>query len=286
MSINYAELEKIVEELKDFVIGSICKKVTQYSKNSLTIELRKNNKDLSIIVFIDPKNTFIGIGNFWQAAPKNPYHLTMVARKYLNGLIIKDFFNEKNDRILYLVFDNFKIIAELLGKNGNIFLVDNEDRILSVLHNRVGEKRIEKEGQKYTPLGSKTQKEFSIRNFFQINPEISFCKKITDYYLKQICIDKLDKEIFNIRSEIVKKNQFLEKLKDDLENSDPLIYKETADMILQNINNIEQIKDNLKIRYIQNKSASENAQYFYDLYKKQLRKKEQLSQFIKTIKSN
>ena len=286
MSINYAELEKIVEELKDFVIGSICKKVTQYSKNSLTIELRKNNKDLSIIIFIDPKNTFLGIGNFWQAAPKNPYHLTMVARKYLNGLIIKDFFNEKDDRILYFVFDNFKIIAELLGKNGNFFLVDNEDRILSVLHNRVGEKRIEKEGQKYTPLGSKTQKEFSIRNFFQINPEISFCKKITDYYLKQICIDKLDKEIFNIRSEIVKKNQFLEKLKDDLENSDPLIYKETADMILQNINNIEQIKDNLKIRYIQNKSASENAQYFYDLYKKQLRKKEQLSQFIQTIKSN
>jgi predicted ribosome quality control (RQC) complex YloA/Tae2 family protein len=285
MSINYAELEKIVSELKDFIIGSNCKKITQYSKNALTIEFRKQNKDLSIIIFIDPKNTFLGTGNFWHKAPKNPYHFTMVARKYLDGLTVKDFYSEKNDRILYFVFDNFKIIAELLGKNGNIFLINNENNILSVLHNRSGEKRIEKEGNKYIGLGSKTQKEFSIREEFNLNPQITFTEKITNFYLKKLSVEKIESEITLIRNELIKKNQYLESLVEELENVNPFSYKETADLILQNLNDINKIKEKLKIKYIENKTAVENAQYFYELYKKQLRKKEQLTQFINNFKS-
>ncbi|MCR4421675.1 MAG: NFACT family protein [Exilispira sp.] len=285
MSINYAELEKIVSELKDFVVGSTCKKITQYSKNALTIELRKQNKDLSIIIFIDPKNTFLGIGNFWHQAPKNPYHFTMVARKYLDSMVVKDFYSEKNDRILHFVFDNCSIIAELLGKNGNVFLINNENYIQAVLHNRIGEKRIEKEGYKYIGLGTKTQKEFSIREEFNLNPKISFTEKITSFYLKRISIEKIESQIALIRNELIKKNQYLEKIVEELENVNPLSYKETADLILQNLNDINKIKEKLKIKYIESKTAVENAQYFYELYKKQLRKKEQLSEFIDNLKN-
>lgn len=284
MSINYAELQQIVQELKEFIVGSSVKKITQYSFSSLVIEFRKQNKDLSLLIYIDSKNTFLGLTSFWQNAPENPYHFTVVARKYLSNLIIKDFYSEKDDRILHIVFDNFQIIAELLGKNGNIFLIDSSNKILSTLHNRVGEKRIEKAGQNYIPLGSKTQKEFKIRESFLEDDNETLIKKITDFYLKKLSIEKINYEIDNIQGEIIKKKEYLENLAFELENTDETKYKESADFILQNLHYPQNIKDNIKLRLDENLSLTENAQNFYEIYKKYIRKKRQLLDYINSIK--
>lgn len=286
MSINYAELEKVVEELKDFIIDSVIKKITQYNKNALTIEFRKQNKDLEILFYLDAKNTFLGQCRFWEEAPKNPYHFTVLARKYILGKTVKDFYSEKNDRILHIIFDDCRIIAELLGKNGNIFLLDNSNKIISVLRNRTGEKRVEKAGQEYKSLGSTTQKEFSIRQIFIQKNDLSLLNQITDFYLKKIAKEKLEDEIKSIENEIKRKKDYLESLIDEYENSDEKIYKETADLIMQNLNNFENVKDKIKLTIIADKSLVENAQYFYSLYKKYSRKKIQLSEYIKTIEEN
>ncbi len=284
MSINYCELEKIVLDLKDFIIGSTIKKITQYNKNALIIEFRKQNKDLDLFLFIDSKYTFLGVCNFWGTAPKNPYHFTVVARKYLSNLVVIDFYSEKNDRILHIKFEQYQIIAELTGKNGNIFLVDKDNKILAVLRNRIGEKRIEKAGQRYIALGSKTQKEFTIREIFLKDPKIAFIKAVTDYYLKELATDKIVNQKKILENELKRKNQYLEKLNIEFDGIDENIYKQTADLIIENINNIDSVKDKLKLKLDEGKTASENAQYFYQLYKKQIRKKRQLQEFINSVK--
>ncbi|MFN3411294.1 MAG: NFACT family protein [Exilispira sp.] len=284
MSINYAELEKITRQLKEFVTGSICKKVTQYLKNALVIEFRKKGKEISLLFYIDSKNTFIGLTNFWYDAPKNPYHFTILAKKYLSNLLVKDFYCEYKDRILHIVFEGYEIIAEFLGKNGNIFLLDDSKKILSVLHNRDGEKRLEKAGQQYIPLGSLTQKVFNIREQFANIPENSFIEEITRFYLKKLAIDKIDLEIDSILIEIKRKKEYLEKLEFEYNTSDESIYKETADLIIENLYDYNAIKDKIKIKLIENKSLTENAQYFYEIYKKYQRKKLQLSQYMLSIK--
>lgn len=285
MSINYAELEKIVYELKDFIIGSICKKITQYNRNALVLEFRKENKEKSLLIYIDAKNTFTGLTSYWYSAPKNPFHFTGAARKYLADSIVSDFYSEKNDRILHIVFNEYRIIAELLGKNGNIFLVDSANKILAVLHNRTGEKRMEKEGALYIAPSSCTQKEFSIRKEFSENDGKLLINKITDFYLKRLALEKLILEKNAVTMQINKKKQYLENLIDELQNTDESIYKETADTILENINNFKSIKDKLKLKPIEGKSASDNAQYFYDIYKKQIRKKTLLNEYIDSVKN-
>ncbi len=284
MSINYSELEKIVSELRDFIIGCFIKNITQYTSNAITIEFRKQAREISLIFYIDPKNTFLGNCYFWDHAPKNPYHFTSVARKHLLGLLVQDFYSEKNDRILHIKFEDYEIIAEFLGKNGNIFLINSDNRILAVLHNRAGEKRVEQTGQTYISLGTKTQKEFSIREQFDLNDSKSLVAQITEYYLKNLAIERILQEKRRLENDIQKKTQLYEKLNEEYKDIDEKLYKETADLLIENINNIDSVADKIKLKIDKNKSISENAQYFYDLYKKQIRKKKQLNEYLSSLK--
>ena len=297
MSVNYAELKVIYEELKENIINSVCNKVTQFDNDTVLIEFRKNSKNLPILININSRFNFIGLSYYYQPAPKNPYSFTSTARKYLLNEKVIDIKQIENDRILYIIFSDFQLIIELLGKNGNIFIVDNESTIVGILKARSSEKRKEKIGEKYNPPFGQTQRVFEVREEILRLNKGSFIDNITFYYMKKIAFSKIDESINSLSSELNKIDQSINKFSLELEVEDRNDYKKIADTIIANINTVEDflrdikskkrekagtitLKDEnaliLNIELDPDKSAGENAGYYYELSKKKIKKIEQI----------
>lgn len=144
MPLDGTFLHFLTNELNDQMMGFKINKIYQPSFNEILIQTRGKNKeglfvskDLYLSCNLDKPKIYITTKK--HNNPDVPLNFTMLLRKYIDRGIIRKFNQFNNDRILEIIIDasnelgdskTFIIIFELMGRNSNIILTNENYQII------------------------------------------------------------------------------------------------------------------------------------------------------------
>lgn len=131
----------VAGELNNLTGGRI-DKILQPNKNTIYIGFYLNGKNYLLNLSIDSQNYGIYLTTHPKENPKNAFNFCMLLRKHLLNLRIKNIITSDLERVVTIEFEGFddvddiiskKLIIELMGKHGNIILLDDYNIILDSL---------------------------------------------------------------------------------------------------------------------------------------------------------
>ncbi len=140
-------LHFLSKELNEEMSGFKINKIYQPSFNEILIQARGKNstglivsKELYLSCNLDKPKIYITTKK--HTNPDTPLNFTMLLRKYIDRGIVKEFKQYNNDRILEIIIDasnelgdskTFRIIFELMGRNSNIILANENYQIIDAI---------------------------------------------------------------------------------------------------------------------------------------------------------
>lgn len=133
---------KIIADELQSLSGSRIDKVFQPNKNEILIGLYNNGQNFLLNICIDSQNYRLNLTTHPKANPQVAPNFCMLLRKHLVGLKLKNIITSNLERIITLEIEGFdefddivskKLIIELMGKHGNIILVDESNIIIDSL---------------------------------------------------------------------------------------------------------------------------------------------------------
>lgn len=136
MAIDGIYLYSLVEDLKKSILNSKIDKINQPEKDEIIITLRKERKNLKLLVSASPKYPRFNLTEVVKANPLQAPMFTMVLRKYLIGGKIIDIVQLEGDRIVKFLIESsdelgfnsvYTLIVEIMGRHSNITLVRERD---------------------------------------------------------------------------------------------------------------------------------------------------------------
>ncbi|HBX49259.1 MAG TPA: fibronectin/fibrinogen-binding protein, partial [Clostridiaceae bacterium] len=131
----------IVKELSEFVEGKI-DKVYQPSKDEIILIVKKDRKNIKLLLSANPSFPRVHITYSSMENPKAPPNFCMALRKHILGGIIKSVSQVNFDRIIQFEIEGltelgdamqYKLICEIMGKHSNILLLNNENTIVDCI---------------------------------------------------------------------------------------------------------------------------------------------------------
>ncbi|WP_252249979.1 NFACT RNA binding domain-containing protein [Clostridium sp. ZBS13] len=136
MALDGIYLYSLVNDFKNSILDSKIDKINQPEKDEIILTLRKDRKNLKLLISASPRFARIHLTNSTKSNPiKAPMYL-MVLRKYLLGGRITKLTQKNNDRVLVIDIENrdelgfnsiYSLIIEIMGRHSNITLVRNRD---------------------------------------------------------------------------------------------------------------------------------------------------------------
>lgn len=135
---------QIVKELNSCLIDGKINKVFQPNKNEILLGVYANKKNLCLLISIDSSNYRMHLTTNTKPNPLNAPNFCMLLRKHLIGMKIKSISNYDLERIITIELEGFnelndfitkKLVIELMGKHGNIILLNENNFIIdSIRH--------------------------------------------------------------------------------------------------------------------------------------------------------
>lgn len=131
----------ISQELQN-LSGARIDKVYQPNKNEIIIGLYTNGCNYALNICIDSQNGRIHLTTHAKQNPKIAPNFCMLLRKNIIGLRLKNVITSDLERVITIELEGFddvddiiskKIIIELMGKHGNIILLDENKVIIDSL---------------------------------------------------------------------------------------------------------------------------------------------------------
>jgi predicted ribosome quality control (RQC) complex YloA/Tae2 family protein len=136
MALDGIYLYSLINDLEKSILNSKIDKINQPEKDEIILTLRKDRKNLKLLISASPRFARIHLTNSIKENPiKAPMYL-MVLRKYILGGRITKLTQKDNDRILIIEIENrdelgfdsvYSLIIEIMGRHSNITLVRNRD---------------------------------------------------------------------------------------------------------------------------------------------------------------
>jgi len=136
MALDGIYLHSLVSNLQESIVNSKIDKINQPEKDEIILTLRKERKNIKLLISASPRFARIHLTNSVKENPiKAPMYL-MVLRKYILGGRITNLIQKDNDRILVIEIENrdelgfdsvYSLIIELMGRHSNITLLRNRD---------------------------------------------------------------------------------------------------------------------------------------------------------------
>ncbi|AMB98533.1 fibronectin-binding protein [Aerococcus urinaehominis] len=142
MSFDGMFTHAMVGELKATFQGARIHKIQQPYDLSIVLSIRAQRKNHKLLISAHPSFARIQVTEESYSNPQTPPNFCMVLRKYIEGAIIQDIRQYKNDRIIIFdlihrseVGDEAKrqLVVELMGRHSNLILVDNQEKILDTI---------------------------------------------------------------------------------------------------------------------------------------------------------
>lgn len=136
MAIDGIYLYSLVRDLKKSILNSKIDKINQPEKDEIIITLRKERKNLKLLISASPKYPRFNLTTVSKSNPLQAPMFTMVLRKYLIGGRIIDIIQQEGDRIVKFLIESsdelgfnsiYSLIIEIMGRHSNITLVRERD---------------------------------------------------------------------------------------------------------------------------------------------------------------
>lgn len=280
MSLNCVEIEEV---LKTFPQNGLIKNTFQPNKSDLIINLYDGKKDMSLLISIMDKYNRICISPKMQRSSRKDLRFSQNLNANIAGGRIKKIFQNNMSRIVLMEIENnkeiFKLIIRLWGAGSNILLTYDDYEIIDCIRRMPKRNEWPKEYYELPEQKNKDNK-YTIRSEFK-NKDIN--KAIFGYYDKlfEELEYKCKKEVSQnkINKEIKIMNSFLNKTKNNLSEKKCDNYKSLGELINTNLDKIKKgdkeaeltdYMDNkkVKVKLLPNLSPIENAQRYFNKYKK------------------
>lgn len=136
MALDGIYLYSLINDLKNSIVNSKIDKINQPEKDEIILTLRKDRKNLKLLISASSRFARIHLTNTVKENPiKAPMYL-MVLRKYILGGRITNLIQKDSDRIIIMEIENrdelgfdsvYSLIIEIMGRHSNITLVRNRD---------------------------------------------------------------------------------------------------------------------------------------------------------------
>lgn len=142
MSFDGIVTRKIVDELKNQILGGKIQKITQPSKNDLVLNIYSMGKSHKLFLSANNNEARIHLTEKKYENPEKPDNFCMVLRKHINQGKILDIRQYGLDRIVEfsiasideMGFDTSKkLIIEIMGRHSNIILTDEKFKIIDAI---------------------------------------------------------------------------------------------------------------------------------------------------------
>ena len=132
----------LVEELKPVLIGGKINKIHQPSPLLLLFQIRNKGTNYNLLISstIDTPRMHLTEQKFVN--PQNPLNFCTLLRKHLERGEITDLVQYNNDRLIIMKINSydelgyettFSLMIELMGRNSNIILVNDENKIIDAV---------------------------------------------------------------------------------------------------------------------------------------------------------
>lgn len=141
MALDGLMIHHLLNELK-FLKGGKIGKITQVGNNDFLFVIRQNGKNNKVFISLERNQYRIALTDKEYIAPPNATMFAMFLRKHLEGGTVIDIYQHDLDRIA--IFEITKtnefgdkatkyIIVELMGKNSNMIILNDESYIIDSL---------------------------------------------------------------------------------------------------------------------------------------------------------
>lgn len=267
----------ICDELQN-LCGSRIDKIFQPNKNEIIIGLYKDGLNYALNISIDSAHYRLCLTTHNKANPMIAPNFCMLLRKHLIGLKLKNIYNTNLERLIIIDIEGFdefedvvskKIIIELMGKHGNIILLDENSIIIDSMRHIKCEDEIHRNILPHTKYTFPTTDKL---NFLDVINANDYKEKLLSYNnlsLNDIIIDNISSIISNTFNGISKSliETIIEKYNIKEINTSNINQIYNAINELCNINSPLDL-DNIILKDIYNKDFEPFAINFYldDLY--------------------
>ena len=139
-------LSAVLSELRPVVLGARVEKIHQPSRDTVIFHLRCEGGRQKLLFAPNPAAPRLHLTGSNPENPDQPPMFCMLLRKHLSGARIAEISQPEMERLAEFTFDctdemgypvQKKLVAELMGKTCNLYLLDKDGRILDCLR-RIG----------------------------------------------------------------------------------------------------------------------------------------------------
>ena len=139
MSYDGVVTRKVVNEIREKLLGGKTQKITQPSKNDIVLNVYSMGKSYKLLLSANNNEARINLTQKKYENPDIPPNFTMVLRKHINQAKIIDIIQKDLDRVVIFSISSIdemgfdtskKLIVEIMGKYSNIILVDDNYKVI------------------------------------------------------------------------------------------------------------------------------------------------------------
>lgn len=225
----------IAKELNEYLVGGKINKIYEPDKNEIILGIYAGGVNYALNLSIASDVYRINLTTHPKQNPQNAPGFCMLLRKHLIGGKINKIYTKGLERIVYINFECYNelndlvhktLIIELMGKHSNIILVNEKNTIIDSLRHLSTE---ENSSRDILPARAYTEPENAKVDFLSIKTFDEFYKLVHTY-------DKLDSALSNVFIGISK--LFVQSITDELNIDNSLsttnlktVYKYISDVI-------------------------------------------------------
>ena len=139
MSFDGIVTKAIVDDIKEKLTNGKISKVNQPDKNELDLIIYNNKQNYKLLISASSSLPRMHFTNENKKNPIEAYNFCMLMRKYLQGSVITDIYQESMDRVVNIDINsrdemgydmNYTLVMELMGKHSNIILIEKESKLI------------------------------------------------------------------------------------------------------------------------------------------------------------
>lgn len=134
--------KQVVLELKSVLIEGKINKIFEPNKNEIILGIYSGGKNYALDISIASNNYRMNLTTTSKPNPLNAPNFCMLLRKHLIGAKIKDIYSNSLERIVFINFEGYNelndlvsktLVIELMGKHSNIILLNDKNIIIDSL---------------------------------------------------------------------------------------------------------------------------------------------------------
>jgi predicted ribosome quality control (RQC) complex YloA/Tae2 family protein len=152
VSLTAAEIDAVVAELQALV-GARVSAVRVHAERALTLELTGRGAETLLLVSAEADVTRVHAARARPPQPQHPYAFQAVLRRDVEGARVSAIETLSGDRVVAVALETpqgrLRLVAELTGRHGNVFLVGEDGLIRASAGRDLSQRRALAPGQPY-----------------------------------------------------------------------------------------------------------------------------------------